>query len=129
MNPHVNRITSLSLLVESRFLWYLVFIFVSSSPLPSVTLVFSYLDPNHLSLHVFILLVFRVLFSCKCDLPGAIMKNITVQRLQLEETKRTIIRLEQSAHACTQRAIAAQDAFAVLYGRHSKHFIKKPEVC
>ncbi|KAL6524748.1 hypothetical protein OROMI_030341 [Orobanche minor] len=51
-----------------------------------------------------------------------------VQRYLLEESKRTIIRLEQAAHACTQRAIANQGAFAVLYGRCSKHFIKKPEV-
>uniref|UniRef100_A0A7N2QYE7 Uncharacterized protein n=1 Tax=Quercus lobata TaxID=97700 RepID=A0A7N2QYE7_QUELO len=27
-----------------------------------------------------------------------------------------------------QRAIASHGAFAVLYGRHSKHYIKKPEV-
>ncbi|KAL0438472.1 UNVERIFIED_CONTAM: hypothetical protein Slati_2330200 [Sesamum latifolium] len=54
--------------------------------------------------------------------------NPEVQRYQHEETKRTIIRLEQSAYACTQRAIAAQDALAVLRGRCSKHFIKKPEV-
>ncbi|CAI9763761.1 unnamed protein product [Fraxinus pennsylvanica] len=45
-----------------------------------------------------------------------------------DETKRSIIRLEQTADGCMQRAIAAQGAFAVLYGRHSKHFIKKPEV-
>ncbi|KAL6493064.1 hypothetical protein OROGR_032823 [Orobanche gracilis] len=51
-----------------------------------------------------------------------------VQQYLLEESKRTIIRLEQAAHACTQRAIANQGAFAVLYGRCSKHFIKKPEV-
>ncbi|KAL8468154.1 hypothetical protein ACS0TY_031408 [Phlomoides rotata] len=51
-----------------------------------------------------------------------------VQQYQHEETKRTIIRLEQSADACTQRTIAGQGAFAVMYGRHSKYFIKKPEV-
>ncbi|KAI3464886.1 hypothetical protein Pfo_021549 [Paulownia fortunei] len=54
--------------------------------------------------------------------------NPEVQRYKHEETKRTIIRLEQAADACTQRAIAAQGAFAVLHGRCSKHFIKKPEV-
>ncbi|KAL0314624.1 UNVERIFIED_CONTAM: Microspherule protein 1 [Sesamum angustifolium] len=54
--------------------------------------------------------------------------NPEVQRYQHEETKRTIIRLEQSAYACTQRTIAAQGALAVLCGRCSKHFIKKPEV-
>ncbi|KAH6776569.1 hypothetical protein C2S52_014130 [Perilla frutescens var. hirtella] len=54
--------------------------------------------------------------------------NPEVQRYQHEETKRTIIRLEQAADAFTQRIIAGQGAFAVLYGRCSKHFIKKPEV-
>jgi hypothetical protein len=28
-----------------------------------------------------------------------------------------------------RRAIASHGAFAILYGRHSKHYIKKPEVC
>jgi len=42
--------------------------------------------------------------------------------------KRTIIRLEQAAHSYMQRAIASRGAFAVLYGRYSKHYIKKPEV-
>lgn len=51
-----------------------------------------------------------------------------VKRYQHEETKRTIIRLEQAADAFTQRIIAGQGAFAVLYGRWSKYFIKKPEV-
>lgn len=55
--------------------------------------------------------------------------NIAVQRYQHEESKRTIIRLEQAANAVTQRAIAGQGAFAVLNGRFSKYFIKKPEVC
>ncbi|KAG8377868.1 hypothetical protein BUALT_Bualt08G0078200 [Buddleja alternifolia] len=54
--------------------------------------------------------------------------NPEVQRYQHEETKRTIIRLEQAANSCMQRAIAAQGALAVLYGRCSKHFIKKSEV-
>jgi len=51
-----------------------------------------------------------------------------VLRYQNEETKRAIIRLEQGAHSYMQRAIASHGAFAVLYGRHSKHYIKKPEV-
>ncbi|KAM6556976.1 hypothetical protein CsatB_003995 [Cannabis sativa] len=51
-----------------------------------------------------------------------------VSRYQHEETKRAIIRLEQSAHSCMQRAIASHGALAILYGRHSKHYIKKPEV-
>ncbi|GER35504.1 forkhead-associated (FHA) domain-containing protein [Striga asiatica] len=51
-----------------------------------------------------------------------------VQRYMLEESKKAIMRLEQSADSCTQRTFARQGAFAVLYGRWSKHFIKKPEV-
>ncbi|KAL1533329.1 hypothetical protein AAHA92_33226 [Salvia divinorum] len=54
--------------------------------------------------------------------------NPEVQRYQHEETKRTIIRLEQAADASRQRAIAGQGAYAVLYGRFSTHFIKKTEV-
>jgi len=38
------------------------------------------------------------------------------------------MRLEQGAHSCIQRAINAHGAFAILYGRHTKHYIKKPEV-
>ncbi|KAM6544362.1 hypothetical protein CsatB_008809 [Cannabis sativa] len=51
-----------------------------------------------------------------------------VSRYQHEETKRAIIRLEQSAHSYMQRAIASHGALAILYGQHSKHYIKKPEV-
>ncbi|KAL3840265.1 hypothetical protein ACJIZ3_024856 [Penstemon smallii] len=51
-----------------------------------------------------------------------------VKQYQHEVSKRMIVRLEQSANACTQRAMSAQGAFAVLHGRHSRHFIKKPEV-
>ncbi|XP_021613491.1 uncharacterized protein LOC110615739 isoform X2 [Manihot esculenta] len=51
-----------------------------------------------------------------------------VSRYQNEDMKRAIMRLEQGAHSCMQRAIVSQGAFAVLYGRHSKHYIKKPEV-
>ncbi|KAL7155384.1 hypothetical protein ABFS83_03G071900 [Erythranthe nasuta] len=51
-----------------------------------------------------------------------------VCRYNHEESRRTIIRLEQTANACTQRAISAQGAFAVLYGRCSKYYIQKPEV-
>ncbi|KAG6390646.1 hypothetical protein SASPL_148384 [Salvia splendens] len=59
-----------------------------------------------------------------------IMHNETpaVQRYQHEETKRTIIRLEQAADASRQRAIAGQGTYAVLYGRFSTYFIKKTEV-
>lgn len=51
-----------------------------------------------------------------------------VSRYQHEDTKRRIIRLEQGAYSYLQRAIASHGAFAILYGRHSKHYIKKPEV-
>ncbi|XP_021908302.1 uncharacterized protein LOC110822479 [Carica papaya] len=54
--------------------------------------------------------------------------KLPVSRYQNEDTKRTIIRLEQSARSSMQRAIASQGALAVLYGRHSKHYIKKSEV-
>ncbi|CAN0872373.1 Microspherule protein 1 [Linum grandiflorum] len=57
-----------------------------------------------------------------------LFSNEQVLRYQQEETKRAIMRLEQSAHACMQRAIESHKAFAVLYGRHSKHYIKKSEV-
>ncbi|PON91000.1 Serine/threonine protein kinase [Trema orientale] len=58
------------------------------------------------------------------DLPS----SEEVSRYQQEDTKRAIIRLEQSAHSYMQRAIASHGALAILYGRHSKHYIKKPEV-
>ncbi|KAF8377886.1 hypothetical protein HHK36_031274 [Tetracentron sinense] len=51
-----------------------------------------------------------------------------VSRYQNEETKRAIIRLEQSAHSYMQRAIASHGAFAILRGRHLKHYIRKPKV-
>ncbi|KAI4336821.1 hypothetical protein L6164_015301 [Bauhinia variegata] len=51
-----------------------------------------------------------------------------VSKYQHEDTKRAIIRLEQGAYSYMQRAIASHGAFAVFYDRHSKHYIKKPEV-
>ncbi|KAL3640940.1 hypothetical protein CASFOL_015908 [Castilleja foliolosa] len=54
--------------------------------------------------------------------------NPEVQRYQHEESKRTIIRLEQAAAACMQRAISSRGAFAVLYGRCSTYFIRKTRV-
>lgn len=51
-----------------------------------------------------------------------------VSRYQHEDTKRSIIRLEQGAYSYMQRAIVSHGAFAIFYGRHSKHYIKKPEV-
>lgn len=54
--------------------------------------------------------------------------NEEVSRYQHVESKRAIMRLEQGAYSCIQRAIDSRGAFAILYGRHSKHYIKKPEV-
>lgn len=54
--------------------------------------------------------------------------HFVVLRYQHEDTKRKIIRLEQCARSSMQRAIAYQNAFAVLYGRHLKQYIKKTEV-
>ncbi|TKY75212.1 Microspherule protein 1 [Spatholobus suberectus] len=54
--------------------------------------------------------------------------NEEVSRYQHMDSKRAIMRLEQGAHSCIQRAIDSHGAFAILYGRHSKHYIKKPEV-
>ncbi|XP_022772423.1 uncharacterized protein LOC111315069 [Durio zibethinus] len=45
-----------------------------------------------------------------------------------EDTIRAIIRLEQASHSYMQRAIASHGAFTILYGRHSKHYIKKPKI-
>lgn len=45
-----------------------------------------------------------------------------------DDTKRTIIRLEQGARSCLQRVMMSQGALAVLYGRHLRHYIRKPEV-
>ncbi|KAK7262918.1 hypothetical protein RJT34_30499 [Clitoria ternatea] len=49
-------------------------------------------------------------------------------RYQLEETRRTIMRLEQSTQSSSRRAIRSRGAFAVLYGRILKKYIKKSEV-
>ncbi|GER26572.1 forkhead-associated (FHA) domain-containing protein [Striga asiatica] len=54
--------------------------------------------------------------------------NPEVQQYVHKESKRAIVRLEQAAEACAHRAITTHCAFAVLYGRWSKHFIKKTEV-
>ncbi|XWS24435.1 hypothetical protein CRYUN_Cryun28dG0101800 [Craigia yunnanensis] len=51
-----------------------------------------------------------------------------VTRYQHEDNKRAIIRLEQASHSYMQRDIASHGAFAILYGHHSKHYIKKPEI-
>ncbi|MQM03785.1 hypothetical protein Taro_036575 [Colocasia esculenta] len=41
---------------------------------------------------------------------------------------KAIMRLEQGAQSCMQRAIASHGAFAIFYGRRLKHYIKKAEV-
>ncbi|XP_022135884.1 uncharacterized protein LOC111007538 isoform X2 [Momordica charantia] len=51
-----------------------------------------------------------------------------VLRYQHMDTKKRIVRLEQGAHACMKRSMASHGALAVLYGRYSKHYIKKSEV-
>ncbi|KAL4273304.1 hypothetical protein GQ457_13G008340 [Hibiscus cannabinus] len=51
-----------------------------------------------------------------------------VARYQHEDMKRSILRLEQASHSYMQRAIASHGAFAILYGRRSKHYINKPEI-
>lgn len=56
------------------------------------------------------------------------MFSLAVAKYQSQDMKRTIIRLEQAAYSYMQRAIASRGALAVLYGRYSKHYIKKPEV-
>ncbi|KAI3451023.1 hypothetical protein Pfo_007688 [Paulownia fortunei] len=51
-----------------------------------------------------------------------------VPSYQYDDTKRTIIRLEQGARSCLQRAMTSQGALAILYGRHLRHYMRKPEV-
>ncbi|XP_043709903.1 uncharacterized protein LOC122658836 isoform X2 [Telopea speciosissima] len=51
-----------------------------------------------------------------------------VVRYQNVDTKRAIIRLEQVVQSHMQRAMASHGAFAIFYGRHLKHYIKKSEV-
>ncbi|KAL8477798.1 hypothetical protein ACS0TY_029916 [Phlomoides rotata] len=51
-----------------------------------------------------------------------------VPSYQHDDTKRTIIRLEQGARSCLERAMTSQGALAILYGRHLRHYIRKPEV-
>ncbi|XP_044475945.1 uncharacterized protein LOC123203580 isoform X2 [Mangifera indica] len=51
-----------------------------------------------------------------------------VSKYKHEDSMRAIVRLEQGANSYMQRAIASHGAFAILYGRYSKHYIKKPEV-
>ncbi|GAA0155264.1 hypothetical protein LIER_13030 [Lithospermum erythrorhizon] len=48
-------------------------------------------------------------------------------RFPPEDTK-TIVRLEQCARSCLQRTLTNQGAFAILYGRHLRQYIRKTEV-
>ncbi|XP_043713740.1 uncharacterized protein LOC122662229 isoform X2 [Telopea speciosissima] len=49
-------------------------------------------------------------------------------RYQNKDTKRAILRLEQVVQSYMQRAMTSHGAFAIFYGRHLKHYIKKSEV-
>ncbi|CAH9105747.1 unnamed protein product [Cuscuta europaea] len=49
-------------------------------------------------------------------------------RYHPEDSKKTIIRLEQCALSSMHRAMSSQGAFAILYGRHLRYFIKKTKV-
>ncbi|XP_009798454.1 uncharacterized protein [Nicotiana sylvestris] len=49
-------------------------------------------------------------------------------KYQAEDFKRTTIRLEQCARSCSRREMTPRGAFAILYGRHLRHYIRKPEV-
>ncbi|CAM8938400.1 unnamed protein product [Rhodiola kirilowii] len=51
-----------------------------------------------------------------------------VSKYQSQDAMKAIIRLEQAAHSYMHRAIARRGALAVIYGRSSKHYIKKSEV-
>lgn len=47
---------------------------------------------------------------------------------QSEDFRRTTIRLEQCVRSGMQRHMTVRGAFAVLYGRHLRHYIRKTEV-
>ncbi|KAG8383395.1 hypothetical protein BUALT_Bualt04G0008000 [Buddleja alternifolia] len=51
-----------------------------------------------------------------------------VSSYQYDDTKRTIIRLEEGARSFLHRAMTSQNALAILYGRHIRHYITKPEI-
>eukprot|EP01018_Ginkgo_biloba_P034961 Gb_29975 [translate_table: standard] len=42
--------------------------------------------------------------------------------------KKAILRLEQTANSAMQRSLASKGAFAILYGRHLRYFMRKNEV-
>ncbi|KQK12651.2 uncharacterized protein LOC100838325 [Brachypodium distachyon] len=56
------------------------------------------------------------------------LKHPEVSRFQHPESRRSLIRLEQGARSCLNRAIMSRGAFAVIYGLHLKYYIKDPEV-
>lgn len=79
------------------------------------------------------LLIFEIIVRNFAGFSGKSFKMFlfslcSVAKYQNEDVKRAIIRLEQNAHSYMQRSIASHGAFAILYGRHSKHYLKKPEV-
>lgn len=49
-------------------------------------------------------------------------------KYQSEDFRRTTIRLEQCSRSGVQRDMTSRGAFAILYGRHLKHYIRKTEV-
>ncbi|KAM3363061.1 putative protein isoform X1 [Capsicum galapagoense] len=49
-------------------------------------------------------------------------------KYQSEDFRRTTIRLEQCVRSGMQRDMTPRGAFAILYGRHLKHYIRKTEV-
>lgn len=51
-----------------------------------------------------------------------------VSRFQHLESRKDLIRLEQGARSCMNRSILSQGAFAIIYGRYLKYYIKDPEV-
>ncbi|XP_072951700.1 uncharacterized protein [Typha angustifolia] len=56
------------------------------------------------------------------------LANKEVLRYQYMGSKKAIFRLEQGAKSYMNRMISSRGAFAVLYGRHLKYFMKTPEV-
>ncbi|KAM7250024.1 hypothetical protein ACFE04_021907 [Oxalis oulophora] len=60
--------------------------------------------------------------------PGSSISKEVNLKYRDESIRRSIIRLEQGAQSSMQRCLASKGAFAVFYGRHLKHYIKKTEV-
>ncbi|KAJ1288108.1 hypothetical protein BS78_02G064600 [Paspalum vaginatum] len=51
-----------------------------------------------------------------------------VSRFQYPENRKDLIRLEKGASSYMNRSIMSRGAFAILYGRHLKYYIRDPEV-